>query len=168
MKRVVKVLVIILIVLALILFSIRLLSPKEIDDVSPGMPCEEEYLGKSDVFWVIPFFEGKPISENQEWCGEILKLNKTLGLHGFEHTYWEFKRENISQEHLSKSIEEFESCFGFSPEKFKPPNLRLSKENKKLIEDNGLVIKYRLNQLTHKVYHCNDSGTLPNWFHDVF
>lgn len=159
--------IIFIIILILALFFMRFLNPKEIDDVSPEIPCEQEYLNKSDVLWVIPFFNNKPISQNSEWCKEILSLNKTLGLHGVYHTYWEFK-ENRTQEYLKIGIQEFEKCFGFKPEIFKAPNLRMTQHNRKLIKQNNLTLKTQFNQVTHKVYHCNNSGTLPNKVHDIF
>ena len=136
MKKSIKIILICLWIIILVWFLIRLISPREIDDVSPGISCKNEkiYIDKSKTLWVIPNFQGNKISENPEWCEEILSLNKTLGIHGIKHTYREFRRENISQEELDFGLEEFEKCFGFKSEKFKPPNLRLNKENKKIIE----------------------------------
>jgi len=168
MKKPLKNFLIVLAIIILILFLIRISTSKEIDDVSPGINCEKEYLEKSDTLWVIPSFKDNPISENKEWCQEILSLNKTLGLHGIKHTYWEFKRNDISAQELKEGIEEFENCFGYKPEKFKPPNLRLNKENKQLIKENNLELKNKINQFTHKTYHCNNSGILSNKFIDIF
>ena len=49
MKKGIKVFLIILFLLILILFLIRLISPREIDDVTPGILCKNEtkYLEKS-------------------------------------------------------------------------------------------------------------------------
>ena len=69
----------------IILFLIRFLSPREIDDVTPGIQCDESLLSKSDVLWVIPAFDNKSIAENRSWCNYILSLNKTLGMHGVYH-----------------------------------------------------------------------------------
>ena len=156
----------IFLILATILV-VRANLPRQIDDVSPGIPCEKAYLKKSDILWIIPKFQGIPISNNSEWCQEIISMNKTLGMHGVQHYYNEFK-DNLTQEHLQEGIDAFEECFGYKPTMFKPPKLDLSKENKKLIEDNGMEIKKYSNQFFHKVYHCNNSGTLSNKFHDIF
>ncbi len=170
MKKYLKIILIVLFSILIIWFLIRLISPREIDDISPGISCEneKEYVEKADILWIIPNFQDNKISENPEWCKEILSLNKTLGMHGIKHTYWEFKKENISQEELQEGIKIFEECFGFKPEKFKPPNLRLNKENKNLIKENNLILKYKFNQAIHKVYHCDDTGVLSNKFIDLF
>ncbi len=161
--------IIILIIILLIfdLFLIRLISPQEIDDVSQEIPCQKEYVEKSGILWIIPKFNNKSISENKTWCNYILSLNKTLGLHGVTHEFKEFNT-NKNSEYLQEGINIFEECFGFKPEIFKPPQLKISKENKKLIEDNNIKLKGRFNQIIHKVYHCNDTGRLPNWVVDLF
>lgn len=153
-----KLLIILLVIFSLIvlLFIIRLVSPKEIDDVTPGIPCETGYLEKSDILWIIPDFNNMSISENQSWCKQILSMNKTLGMHGVTHMYDEFATER-DNEYLYRGINMFEHCFGFRPEMFKPPQLNISYNNKKLIEDNRLKLKMNFNQLIHKVYHCNDA-----------
>ena len=164
-----KILIPVLTILLLIstLFLIRLTSQREIDDVSPEIPCSEKYLGKSEVLWIIPKFNNKPISENPSWCQEILSLNKTLGLHGLTHEFEEFNT-NKNQEYLQEAINIFEQCFGYKPHFFKPPQLKISKENKKLIEENDLELKLGSNQLFHKVYHCNNTGKFSNWVVDLF
>ena len=167
MKKINIVLFIILL-LGLFLFSLRLFSPREIDDIHPLRPCEQEYIQKADILWVIPEYKNYSIANNKTWCNEILKLNKTLGMHGITHEYHEFELKNISQNELNKAIKEFEECFGYKPQMFKPPYLHLNKKNRKLLKENNLKIKYRFNQAIHKVYHCEDSGTLPNRFHDIF
>jgi len=164
-----KSLIFILIILLLLLtFSlIRTISPKEIDDVSPEILCEQNYLKKSDILWVIPKFNNKPISENQTWCEQILNLNKTLGLHGVMHEFEEFAIDK-NQEYLDDGIKIFEECFRFKPDRFKPPQLKISNENKELIKKNNIKLKGKFNQLFHKVYHCNDSGKFSNWIIDLF
>ncbi len=143
------------------LFLIRYLSSREIDDVSPEIQCQEKYIEKSDVLWIIPKYNNISISENRKWCDYILNLNKTLGMHGVYHEFEEFKTPR-NQEYLQEGIDEFEKCFGFKPEIFKPPQLKISENNKRLIEDGNFKLKGGINQLTHKVYHCNDSGKLSN------
>lgn len=157
----------IVLVLVVILFIIRRVSHTEIDDVSPGITCSDELLQKSDVLWVIPDFENKSISEDKEWCGKIKSLNKQIGLHGVYHTYNEFANDR-DKEYLQKGIDDFTECFGKKPEIFKAPQLELSKKNKKMIEENGLNVRGKINQLFHKVYHCNDTGRFSNRFIDWF
>ncbi len=159
--------VLILSIIVLTLFTIRLFLPTQIDDVSPGIFCESEYLEKSNILWIIPKFNNKSISDNKTWCEKIKSLNKTLGLHGVTHTYEEFKYK-INQDELSETIEIFEQCFNETPTMFKPPYLKISSENKKLIEENNLTLKLKFNQLTHKVYHCNNTGKFSNKFIDIF
>ena len=166
MKRVWFVPVIIL-SLIIILFLTRLILPTQIDDISPEISCEQEYLEKADVLWVIPKYNHEPISENLEWCKQILSMNKTLGLHGITHTYNEFGSE-ISQEQLNEAINIFQECFNQTPTMFKPPQLNITNDNKELIKQNNMKLKLDFNQLTHKVYHCNDTGMFRNWMIDLF
>ncbi len=175
MKRRVKkilstilVLLLILLILLSVLFLIRLTTPTEIDDISPEIPCPEMERYNPDILYVIPNYNNKPISENKEWCNYILSLNKTLGLHGLNHTYREFLYEKISQEELELGISEFEKCFGYQPEIFKPPQLKINEQNKKIIKENNLKRKTIFNQLIHKVYHCNDSDLIPNNIINIF
>ena len=172
MKKPLKIILICLGIIILVWFLIRLISPREIDDVTPGISCKNEtkYLEKSEYLWVIPNFQGNKISENPEWCEEISSLNKTLGMHGIKHTYREFKRENISQEELEEGIKIFEDCFGYKPEIFKYPQLRYNQENKRLLKENDLKIRTKFSQFTHKVYHCDNGGINPEKYKitDIF
>jgi hypothetical protein len=167
----VKKIIILAALFILLLFPVlsltRLLLRFQIDDIHPSIECPELKKYNPDILWVIPKFEGVKISENQTWCREILSLNKTLGMHGITHEYKEFER-NITKTELEEGIKIFRDCFGFSPEMFKPPHLALSRENKELLREYNLTIKLRFNQITHKVYHCNDSGLFPNWVVNVF
>ncbi len=147
------VVLVIVLLLGISLISFRLLSPKEIDDVTPAFFCAEELLEKADILFVIPIFNNSPISKNPEWCEYILSLNKTLGMHGVYHTYREFETDR-SQEYLQKGIDEFKICFGYEPEIFKPPQNRISKNNRKIIKNNNMKLKAILNKIIHKVYHC--------------
>lgn len=159
----------IILLLVIMLFVLRLTSPREIDDVNPYRNCSQEYLEKSEILWIIPYYNEIPISENKSWCNQILKLNKTLGLHGIKHQpYREFQTKNIPQEQLDKAIEIFEDCFNQTPKMFKAPNLKITKQNHKLIASNNLSIRTSFHQTIHKVYHCNNTGILPNKFHDIF
>jgi predicted deacetylase len=161
---------IIFIIITTLIFSLiltRALSPRQIDDVSPSISCEQEYLEKSEILWVIPLKNNFSISENKTWCEEILSLNKTLGMHGIYHTYHEFDYF-VNESELVEAKKIFENCFGYEPTLFKPPYLRLSKENKILLEKNNLTVKRFWNQNTHKVYHCENTGRFSNSFHDFF
>jgi predicted deacetylase len=166
-KKIVGVGLAIIVFLLFTLFLVRAFSHIEIDDVSPMIDCEENLIEKSSILWVIPKFEGIPISEDKEWCSYILSLNKTIGLHGVYHTFEEFNQEHEG-EYLQEGIKIFEECFGYSPTMFKPPQLKISPENSKLIKENNLILKLETNQITHKVYHCGDYGKKRNWIIDLF
>jgi len=160
--------VIILIILELNLFLIRALAPKNLDDVSPGIPCEKELMQEADIYWIIPKFSGKKISDNQTWCEEILKSGKEIGLHGLQHTYNEFATNETKETELKEAINIFEKCFGYKPIMFKAPQLKLSEENEKLLKEYNLTIVGNFNSLTHKVYHCNDTGVFSNKAINIF
>lgn len=148
-----------------VLFFLRLFSEVQIDDVSPEISCTQDLLKKSDNLFIIPKFNGKSIADNPEWCRYILSLNKTLSLHGLTHEYREFKTDR-DEAYIQESIDIFYSCFGFYPKEFKPPQLAISSNNKKLVKSK-LKLLGEFNQITHKVYHCNDS-TRKNWIADLF
>jgi predicted deacetylase len=161
-KKIVKAVCITILALLFLLFLIRLITPTEIDDITPGILCPEIEKYNPDILYVIPNYENNFISNNSDWCDYILSLNKTLALHGINHTYREFLYKNITQEELEYSISEFELCFNKSPEMFKPPQLKINEENKQLIKNNNLKLRNNFNQITHKVYHCNDSDKISN------
>jgi len=46
--------------------------------------------------------------------------------------------------------------------------LAIFRGNLALLKENNLTLKLFVNQFVHKVYHCNDTGILPNKFHDLF
>ena len=162
MKRCIKILFISLVILLFCLFLIRLINPTEIDDISPEINCPEITKYNPDILYIIPNYKNNPISNNEEWCDYILSLNKTLALHGINHTYQEFLNSNIKPEQLNFGISEFEKCFNKTPKMFKPPQLKISPNNKLLIKQNNLELKTKFNSIIHKVYHCNDSGNIPN------
>jgi predicted deacetylase len=168
MKKSIKTVLIIIAISLICLFLIRLINPKEIDDVSPRINCPEIQEYNPSTLYVIPYYDNKPISNNTEWCNYILSLNKTLKLHGITHTYKEFLLSNISQEELNYGISEFEKCFNKTPEMFKPPQLKISTKNKQLVKNNNLILKNKLSQTTHKVYHCNNSGKIDNKIINIF
>ena len=168
-----KVLFVFLMILLLViiaeftLFWIRAFSERQIDDVTPWIKCDADLLRKSDVLFVIPLFENKSIADNEAWCKEMLVSGKKLEMHGVYHTYREFVTTR-NESYLDEGIIVFEDCFGFKPEGFKAPQLLLNKNNEKMIDNKGLKIYGYWNQLTHKVYHCNDSGMFSNKIIDIF
>ncbi len=158
--------IIILLVLMVIVFLIRLLSEKQLDDVSPEIQCNENLMKKADIYYIIPKLNNKSIAENKEWCEQILNYDKKLAMHGIYHTYQEFL-ENRDEEYLQQGIDIFKQCFGFYPKEFKPPQMKISKDNKRLIKSKMKLISY-FNQILHKIYHCNDTGKFSNKFNDLF
>ena len=79
-----KLLITILILLVLImlesdLFLIRALSPRNLDDVSPDIECSADLMKEADIYWVIPKYNGKKISDNKTWCNNIIKSGKEIG-----------------------------------------------------------------------------------------
>ncbi|MBM3247378.1 hypothetical protein FJZ17_02460 [Candidatus Pacearchaeota archaeon] len=156
-KKILLGIIIFLLGLLIILFFIRLLSSRQLDDVSPAIPCEKELLDKTDILMIVPLYDNVSIAENQSWCNYILSLNKTLALHGVYHTYQEFL-EPREEDYIKIGMEEFKNCFGFYPKIFEAPQVALGKENRKLLEDMGFEIKGWFNMATHKVYHTQETG----------
>jgi predicted deacetylase len=163
-----KFVLITLFILLLLLFFTRLISPTEIDDVTPGIDCPEIMIYNPDTLYVIPDYNNTLISKYKEWCSYILSLNKTLALHGITHSYKEFFYSDISQIELTKGILEFERCFNKSTNMFKPPQMKINRKNRELIETNSLKLRTNFNQITHKVYHCNDSSRPSNKIINLF
>lgn len=168
-KRILLYILIIIALVPILFFLIRLVLPKQIDDVSPEIPCSQELLEKADVFYVIPKFNNKSIAENETFCEKIKAMNKTLRLHGVYHYYNEFSTDR-NKEYLQEGINIFEECFNETPKAFKPPQLAISKNNKKLMKSKMKLNVY-LNQWLHKVYHCENNvsyGIMPNWVIELF
>lgn len=151
----------IIVVLEFAIFIIRAFSPTQLDDVTPGIPCDEELLAKSDVFFVIPKFEGIGIGNNSEWCEKMILYDKKLEMHGVYHTFNEFRTERDAN-YLDEGIIEFERCFGKKPEGFKAPQMDLLEKNRRMILDSGLKNYGPINQILHKTYHCGDTGIISN------
>ena len=63
-KIILKIIIIVCIIL-LVFWEIRFLNPREIDDVSPEIYCEKDYLKKSEILWIIPKYNNISISENK-------------------------------------------------------------------------------------------------------
>lgn len=169
-KLILKVFIAVLVVLFFLLFLWfieRAILPRQVDDVNPLINCEQDIIGKSSSLAVIPIFHNSSIAENKTWCNYILSLNKTLIMHGVYHTYMEFDR-NVSIEEVKSGMEEFKKCFGFYPKIFEAPQLALSSRNAEILRGGGLGLRGYPFTLTHKVYHCNDTGRLSNRFVDIF
>jgi peptidoglycan/xylan/chitin deacetylase (PgdA/CDA1 family) len=155
----------ILVLIFLIWLVIRYLLPRQVDDFSPGIYCEPEIIAKSQILMVIPIFDNHSIAENKTWCENTLKLGKTLGMHGVYHKYNEFLTLRDS-EYIQKGMDEFKKCFGYYPRIFEAPQLALSKDNENLLKSMGLKVEGYPFSLTHKVYHCSDTGKYSNKFVD--
>jgi len=154
------ILIFLFVIIFFLLFDLllaRAVWPRQIDDVHSTISCSQDLLDKSDILLVIPFFNGVSIAENKTWCNQILALNKTLGLHGVYHTYQEFL-ESREQEYIEQGMAEFKKCFGFYPTLFEAPQLALSKQNEKSLMKMGFQVIGWPHTLSHKVYHCQDSG----------
>ncbi len=147
------------------LFFVRLVGSRYIDDVNPLMNCSVKYLEKSDVFYVVPYFDGFMINESRNWCDFILSLDKEIGMHGVRHSYKEFGSD-VSARDIELGMDIFESCFGFRPERFKAPQLKLSSRNREILKYYGFSIDGKKLYFFHKIYHCNNGGILPNIFYD--
>lgn len=171
--RTLKYLVIVFTGLVICLFFVRLVLPSHLDDVSPGIFCEEELLDSVDVYYVIPKFEN--VSIDKEWCDKILALaghdsgepdkDKELAMHGVYHSFEEFG-EVRDMKYLDEGTEIFEECFGFEPERFKPPQMAWTRDNDWI--KNEMKVDLIWNEIFHKVYHCGDTGIIPNWVVRIF
>ncbi len=165
-KNIIKYSVIVIFILLLSLFLIRLFSSRHLDDLHPSIPCDESLIKKSDYLAVIPKFNNQSISDNIEWCNKIKSFNKTIIMHGVYHTYNEF---NIKRDtnYIQEGEDIIKSCFGENPKEFKAPQLAISSENKRILEDEfGFKVYTKFTQLLHKTYHCNDTGLLSNKLQD--
>lgn len=149
------------------LWMIRVFSDRQVDDVNPLMNCSSLVLQKTDVFAVVPIFKGVSIAENKSWCDKILAMNKTLIMHGVYHYYNEFEGD-INESYVKLGMEEFKKCFGYYPTYFEAPQLAISYANEEIVERAGFELRGYPYQITHKIYHCGDSGTLKNGFIDLF
>ena len=158
-----KYILVVFVGLVVCLFFVRLILPIQIDDVSPGIFCEEELLDLVDVYYVIPKFGN--VSIDKDWCEDILGRGKEVRMHGVYHSFEEFGVVR-DEEYLWEGIEIFEECFGFEPERFKPPQIAWTKENDWMKEEIGIDLGW--NEIFHKVYHCGDTGVIPNWVVRVF
>lgn len=167
MKKIIKIILILIIFLIILLFLLRLFSLRELDDLHPDISCDKELIEKSDILWIIPLYNNNSINNYPKWLDRIKRYNKTLGMHGIEHSYKELSidRDEI---YFNSGIKEFEKAFGYKPKIFKPSHLAINSENKKLLEGKGFKVYGNWHQLTHKVYHCSDTGKSPNWVIGIF
>lgn len=156
-----------LLLIIIIFFSFRFFSHVELDDLHPSIQCDDELIKRSDVLWVIPLFDNDSIALHPDWCEYLLSFNKTLGLHGVYHTYQEFNHPR-NDSYLRVGLDAFKSCFNITPEKFKPPQVKYDSVNDDLLKRFNLSFYGEFNQITHKVYHCSDTGLFKNWFVRVF
>jgi len=79
MKKSIAIILIIISLFFIALLSFRLISPREIDDVSPGITCESKYLEKADVLWIIPDFNNTNISKRVGLSADFGYFRKSLG-----------------------------------------------------------------------------------------
>ncbi len=158
-----RIFALIIFVLIVGVWFIRLVLPSQIDDVSPGISCDEELLEWADVYFVIPKFEGVEIEG--EWCNKMKMRDKELVMHGVYHTYEEFGivRDEV---YFDEGVDIFRTCFGQKVERFKPGQLAWDSGND-WIKD-GVDVELFWNQFFHKVYHCEDTGMFPNWIVRIF
>jgi hypothetical protein len=170
LKKVIKIFLYIILILFLVflsLFIIRFLSAKELNEVSPGIPCDPALLQKADFLFIVPKYQDKSIAENPEWCNKILSLDKELGMYGVLDSYEEFKIDK-PREYYDEGVKIFIKCFNKTPEEFKPPQLIISKNNKNYIKKEMKVDLFWNNEIFHKVYSCQANGKLSNKFNDWF
>lgn len=158
---------IVLFIILCFIYLIRNFSIKELDDLTPGIKCDEKLLNKADIYWVIPLHDNKSIAQDKEWCEYILSFNKEIGMHGVYHTFNEFAVFR-DESYLNQGISEFERCFGFKPEKFKSPQMAMFSGNMTNLKEVDLKNRGMLSQIFHKVYHCSDTGKFSNRFNDLF
>ena len=137
-------------------------SPLITDDFHPEKSCDA-ITRKSDVLYVMPFFNNKPLTDYPEWCVQILSLNKTLGLHGITHEYHEFLKP-IQTKQLTEAIDIFEQCFGYKPTLFKPPYNKISPENEILVHEFNMTV-YDTTYILHPYCHCTPGPIMKilNW-----
>lgn len=157
----------ILLGLVFVVWLIRAVNVREVDDVNPLMGCTDELLQSNDILWVVPLYKNVSIADNSSWCSRIKSLNKTLGMHGVYHSYDEFGVFR-DEEYIDRGVAEFEKCFGFRPKSFKAPQLVLSSSDIVPLKNEGLKVYYPYVQLFRKGFHCGDTGAQPNWLIKLF
>ncbi|AYV77979.1 MAG: hypothetical protein Edafosvirus3_57 [Edafosvirus sp.] len=163
---------IILLIISLVILIVRNINYTEVDDVHPLIPCKNHLLKNSKYLWVIPIYKNIPITNYPAWCQEIKKLESNgtiLGMHGVVHNEThdflyrdgEFNKD-LSYEYIKSGMEVFKNAFGHYPKVFKAPHTLATSNNIHKINQLGMKYFGVMNQITHKVYHCNDDN-LP-WY----
>jgi predicted deacetylase len=130
--------------------------------------CENCLIDQCKYLWIIPLYKGIPITAYPEWCKTIKELEnqgKILGMHGIEHTdvngHHFFKdsefNNDVPIDKIKYGMNIFKQAFGHYPKYFKAPQCNCTWENIRKIESLGMIYKGVINQILHKVYHCNDT-----------
>jgi len=86
-RKIVVCVVLSFLLIVLVFWNIRFFGLREVDDVHPGFECSDDILEKSDVLWIVPNFNGNSILDEEGWCEKIKEMNKSLGMHGVEHSF---------------------------------------------------------------------------------
>jgi len=135
----------------------RTVGHREVDDIHPLIPCNEDYINNSKWLYVIPLYMGDPITNYPSWCKRMRESGKKLGMHGIMHTYNEFA-EDVEDGYIQAGMNVFKEAFGYYPTHFKAPKTAMTKNNRKIIERKGMKIMGKINQILHHVYHSEDLG----------
>jgi predicted deacetylase len=168
MKSLLFVLGVFITITLIVLIVSRFLTHEEYDDAHPLiLGVDHPLIQRSEWIWVIPLYMNDPISNYPEWIRQLKATGKKIGLHGVKHTYNEFGTD-LSKEYIKEGVDEFIKAFGFYPTHFKAPKLSMTKHNRQIINDFGMIIMGRLNQLLHRVHHTAENrlsdGRLPGEF----
>jgi hypothetical protein len=166
---------IILFIILIVLLLIRLYNPVHYDDITPLIPINKTYLKKSDILFVIPKYNNKPITDYPDFIKYLKKYsndnNKIIGLHGYTDnpegyfTTSEYGKE-LSDEYIKENIDLFTKAFGFKPTIFKAPCYNLHPVNKKILEKHGLKISEVTSLLFNKLFH-NDNSKILTFFNKL-
>ena len=145
-----------------VLFLVESRNPLIVDDVHPEAFCNTT-IQKADVLYIIPFYNGKWIDNDENWCHQIKNLNKIIGLHGIRHTYHEFDH-TINESELDRAVTAVGNCVGNKSLFFRPPYNLISKENEEKIKRLNMTI-YKERYFTHPYCHCHPQSymKLLNW-----
>lgn len=149
-------LIIFLLLISLVIVVVsRNVSPKEYDDAHPLiLDVDHPLIQESEWVWVVPLYMGVPLTDYPIWVDKLKKSGKKLGLHGIHHTYDEFGK-NRSWNYVYEGVKEFEKAFGYKPSVFKAPKLSMTPHNRDIVEDMGMEIVGRYNQIIHAVSHTD-------------
>lgn len=123
-----------------------------VDDMSPAYPLNEQHelfdifdrYGVKPTLFIIPNHAGQnPLPEHPEWSALIRRKiaeGYQVGVHGYEHTSWEFYNLTRSQadEKIARGMSEFEQALGLRPKLFRAPNMAVLPQTHESIEAWGL------------------------------